>query len=151
LPPYYFQPTPWVMTTPLLDSLGRVTTNSGAVSWYTWPGAYPVAQVVPEGQTKPEADFTPTPHTAALETYAHYKALSRQALEDIPQIQSIIENALRGGILTALETAAATALAAAGSGIPVTTNPDLMTGVRIAIGNVQSRGYANPNAVLLNP
>ena len=151
LPPYYFTPTPWQMTTPLLDALGRVTTSSGSVQWYTWPGAYPVAAVVAEGAAKPEADITPTPHTDALETYAHYKALSRQALEDVPQIQSIVEGALRGGVLTALEQAAAAALAAPGSGIPSITNADLMTGIRVAIGNVQSRGYANPNAVLLNP
>jgi HK97 family phage major capsid protein len=153
LPPYYFAPTPWKQTTPLLDALGRVSTNSNAITWYTWPGAYPVAPVVPEGQTKSEADFTPTPHTAALETYAHYKPLSRQALEDIPQIQSIVEGALRGGILASLEAAAAAALAAATppGGIDTVTDADLMTGIRIGIGNVQQSGYANPNAVLLNP
>lgn len=151
LPPYYFSPTPWRMTTPLLDALGRVTTNSGTVQWYTWPGAFPVAAVVPEGAAKPPADITPTPHTEALVTYAHYKALSRQALEDIPQIQSIVEGALRGGILTALEAAAAAELADVANGIPTNAAPDLMTGIRVAIGNVQSRGYANPNAVLLNP
>ena len=151
LPPYYFSPTPWRMTTPLLDVLGRVTTNSGTVQWYTWPGAYPMAAVVPEGTTKPPADITPTPHTEALVTYAHYKALSRQALEDIPQIQSIVEGALRGGILAALEAAAAAELADAANGIPTTDAADLMTGIRSAIGSVQSRGYANPNAVLLNP
>ena len=37
------------------------------------------------------------------------------------------------------------------NGIPTNAAPDLMTGIRVAIGNVQSRGYANPNAVLLNP
>jgi Phage capsid family len=151
LPPYYFSPTPWKMTTPLLDALGKIATNSGTVQWYSWPGAYPPAAVVPEAAAKPPADFEPTPHTDALETYAHYKALSRQALEDIPQIQSIVENALRGGVLTALEAAAAGALADAGSGIPSITNADLLAGIRIAVGDVQSRGYANPNAVLLNP
>jgi Phage capsid family len=151
LPPYYYQPTPWKMTTPLLDALGHTATSSGTVTWYSWPGAYPTAQVVAEGAAKPPADITPTPHTEALETYAHYKAISRQALEDIPQVQSIVTNALQGGVLTALEAAAAAALADAGSGIPSITNADLLAGIRVAIGDVQSRGYANPNAVLLNP
>ena len=151
LPPYYFSPTPWKMTTPLLDALGKVSTNSGTVQWYAWPGAFPVAPVVPEATPKPPADFEPTPHTDALETYAHYKAISRQALEDIPQIQSIVEGALRGGILTALEAAAAAALGLAANGIPSITNPDLLAGIRVAVGDVQSRGYAQPNAVLLNP
>ena len=151
LPPYYFTPTPWKMTTPLLEALGKISTNSGTVQWYAWPGAYPTAAVVAEGTPKPPADFEPTPHTDALETYAHYKAISRQALEDIPQVQSIVENALRGGILTALEAAAAAALGLPANGIPATTNPDLLAGIRVAVGNVQSRGYAQPNAVLLNP
>jgi hypothetical protein len=151
LPPYYFTPTPWKMTTPLLDALGRVATNSNAVTWYTWPGAFPVAPVVPEGGTKPEADFTPTPHTAALDTYAHYKPLSRQALEDIPQIQSIVEGALRGGILTALEQAAAGALAAPANGVPTLNGADMLSGLRQAIGVVQSAGYSQPNAIMLNP
>ena len=151
LPPYYFTPTPWHMTTPLLDALGKVATSSGVVTWYEWPGTYPLAAVVPEGAVKPEATFEPVPHTDALETYAHYKPISRQALEDIPQVQSIVENALRGGILTALEAAAAAALGLPANGIPSISNPDLLAGIRVAVGDVQSRGYANPNAVLLNP
>jgi Phage capsid family len=151
LPPYYFTPTPWQMTTPLLDVLGRVTTSSNTIEWYTWPGAYPLAAVVPEGAAKPEALFDPTPHTDSLDTYAHYRALSRQALEDIPQIQSIVEGALRGGILAALEAAAATALADAGSGIPTSSGTDFMAAIRVAIAHVQTRGYSKPNAVLLNP
>ena len=149
LPPYYFTPSPWHMTTPLLDVLGKIATSSGVVTWYEWPGTYPLAAVVPEGAAKPGTDIAPTPHTDSLDTYAHWQALSRQALEDIPMVQSVVTNALQGGVLAALEAAAATALAAAG--LPVTTNADLLAGIRIAVGNVQSRGYANPNAVLLNP
>ena len=149
LPPYYFTPTPWHMTTPLLDVLGKISTSSGTVTWYEWPGTYPLAAVVPEGAAKPGTDIVPVPHTDALDTYAHWQALSRQALEDIPMVQSVVTNALQGGVLAALEAAAAAALA--GAGLPVTTNPDLLAGIRIAVGNVQSRGYASPNAVLLNP
>ena len=149
LPPYYFSPKPWQMTTPLLDVLGKIATSSGVVTWYEWPGSYPLAQKVAEAAAKPGTDIAPTPHTDSLETYAHWQALSRQALEDIPQVQSVVENALRGGVLAALEAAAAAALAA--STIPGITNADLLAGIRIAVGDVQSRGYAQPNAVLLNP
>ena len=149
LPPYYFTPTPWKMTTPLLGVLGKIATSSGTVTWYEWPGSYPIAAVVPEGAAKPGTDIAPVPHTDALDTYAHWQALSRQALEDIPMVQSVVTNALQGGVLAALEAAAAAALA--GAGLPVTNNADLLAGIRIAVGNVQGRGYANPNAVLLNP
>lgn len=151
LPPYYFAPTPWTPTTPLLDALGRVTVSSNSIEWYSWPSPYPAAQVVAEGENKPPADYTPVPHTASLQTYAHWKAISRQALEDIPQIQSIVTTALQGGVLRALEAAAAAALAAPGSGIAAITAANLLEGVRQAIGQVQEAGYATPNAVLLNP
>jgi capsid protein len=150
LPPYYFTPTPYVMTTPLLDSVGQVSTNSNSVEWYVWPGAYPPAQVVPEGGLKPEATFAPTPMSGALETYAHWKPISRQALADIPQIQSIVENALRSGILLALESAVASILVNDAT-MGVVNNVDILAGIREAIGTVQANGYASPNAILLNP
>jgi HK97 family phage major capsid protein len=153
LDPYRHQVTPWSMVSPLLDSLGRVSTNSNTIVWYAWSAPYPTAQVVAEGAVKPPADITVTPTTSSLNTYAHYKAISRQALEDIPQVQSIVENQLRGGILLALEAAVAAALAAStgAAGIPTVTNAQLLAGIRIAFAQVQAAGYASPNAVLLNP
>jgi hypothetical protein len=150
LPAYPFAPVPWQVTTPLLDSLGKVTTSSGNVTWYTVPTP-PHAAAVAEGAAKPDADIVPVPHSDALDTYAHYQALSRQALEDVPQIQSTVENSLRYGVLSGIEDAAAAAIGDAASGIPSISNADLMTGVRIAIADVQTRGYPTPNAVLLNP
>jgi hypothetical protein len=138
------------VTTPLLDSLGKVTTSSGSVTWYTLP-APPHAAVVPEGTDKPDANVVPVPHTDTLDTFAHYQALSRQALEDVPMIQSTVENALRAGVLSGIEDAAAAAIGAVGSGIPSITNADLMAGIRIGIADVQTRGFPTPNAVLLNP
>lgn len=153
LEPYRHQVAGWSMISPLLDSLGRVSTNSNAIIWYAWSAPYPTAAVVAEGAAKPAADITVTPTTASLNTYAHWKAISRQALEDIPQVQSIVENQLRGGVLLALEAAVAAALAASTgtTGIPAITNASLLTGLRIAFATVQSAGYASPNVVLLNP
>jgi hypothetical protein len=107
--------------------------------------------VVPEGTAKPDANVVLTPHSDTLDTFAHYQALSRQALEDVPQIQSTVENALRAGVVRGIEAAAAAAIGDAASGIPSISNADLMAGIRIAIADVQTRGYASPNAVLLNP
>ena len=155
VPPYQFSPTPWKMTTPLLDVLGKVSTSANVVEWFTWPNSFPLAPVVPEGGVKPEANFAPTPHTESLETYAHYKPLSRQALSDIPQIRSIVEGALKGGLYAALEQGAAGVLAADTSmaGIPTPADVDggMLAGIRMGIGTVQAAGYAQPNAVLLNP
>lgn len=150
VPPFRFTPVPYRTTTPLLDVLGRQRVTTGAIEWYTFGTAYPMAEVVAEGALKPEADIVPTQHTASLKTYAHWKAITRQALEDIPRIQSIVETQLRGGLFNKLEADVA-ALLAADTDIPDIGADDLLTGIRIAIGNVQDAGYASPNAVILNP
>jgi Phage capsid family len=153
IPPYYFQPTPWKPTSPLLDICGRVTVSSNSIEWYGWPPGYPAAPEVPEGQVKPEIDYVPVPHSDSLKTYAHHKPLSRQALEDIPQIRSIIETALRGGVLRALEAGIVAALAAAvaATEIGTVTNADMLTGLRLGLAHVQMNGYAVANGIVMHP
>lgn len=139
-----------VFSTPLLDSIGRVTVGSNTVDWIEWTPQPPgPAVVVPEEGLKPEATMDAVPHTDALDTYAHWKGITRQALEDIPQIRSIVENRLRSGLYRALEAAAMTAIGAAT--LTNVTDPDLLAGIRQAIGTVQGQGYSSPNAALLNP
>lgn len=150
VPPYQFSPALWQMTTPLLDACGREPVSTGNVEWISWPASFPLAGEVAEGTAKPEADIAPAENAAALKTYAHWKGITRQALEDIPRIQAIIENALRGGILRKLEDSAAGVLTG-NTDIGTTNDADLMTGIRIALGVVQSNGYAKANAILLNP
>lgn len=148
--PAQFVPTLWTMTTPLLDAIGHERVSTGTVEWLKWPGSYPLAGVVAEGDLKPEAVIAPTTDTASLNTYAHWKGITRQALEDLPRIQSIIENALRGGITRKIEADVGTTLTA-DTDITGVTDPDLLSGIRIALANVQDAGYASANTVLLNP
>jgi HK97 family phage major capsid protein len=143
------------ITTPLLDAVAHVTTNSNLVQWLVESGTYPAAPVVPEGGLKPEANFQVTVENGTLETYAHYKGITRQALANIPMIQSIVETQLRGGIFASLEAAILAVLAAAAD--PVIPDIDasgtggMLAGIRTAIGTVQSAGFPNANSVLLNP
>lgn len=133
---------------PLLNVIGREVVSSGNVEYMTWSDPSAAAEVA-EGALKPEATFAPTEANVPLKTYAHWKAITRQALEDMPRIQSIVDGKLRRGLAIALQTAAAAALNAATTFTPVATD-DLYKGIRLAVGEVQSSGYA-PNAVLLNP
>jgi hypothetical protein len=153
LPPYNYTPASYAYPSPLLDVVGKVTTSSQAVQWVTWaPNPQAAAPVVPEGELKPEAVMTPTIVSDTLETYAHHKMISRQALEDVPQIRSTVESRLRQGITVALEDAVTDALIAAP--IPPATVPlggSLLEAIRAGVATVQSAGYGNPNAVLLNP
>jgi HK97 family phage major capsid protein len=142
-------PDMYTTTTPLLDVLGREIVSAGSVEYVTWGTSDPVALEVAEGELKPEADITPTETSLSLVTYAHWKAITRQALEDWPRIQSIVEGKLRGGLADALETAAAGVLTGSTT-IPTVTSDNLAAGIRLGIAQVQSAGY-QPNAVLLNP
>lgn len=147
--PYIWDgPRGYVTTTPLLDVIGREVVTSGSVEYITWGTADPLAAVVPEGELKPEAAITPTTTPLSLDTYAHWKAVTRQALEDYPRISSIVEGKLRGGLASALEKAAADVIAAAAWG--TVTGTDLSASIRLGMADIQEAGYA-ANAVLLNP
>jgi HK97 family phage major capsid protein len=137
-------------TNSLLGLVGRVQTNQSAVLYLTWTPQPPGnAPVVAEGDLKPEAVMDATEATIALSTYAHYKAVTRQALEDIPQVQTIVQNRLLSGVNTALEAAAVAAMVAAS--LPsVDGDGNLGAAVRYGIATVESAGF-KPNAVVLNP
>ena len=134
----------------VLGLIGRVQTNQAAVMYLTWTPPKPGnAPVVAEGDLKPEAVMDVSEATIALQTYAHYKAVTRQALEDIPQIQTIVQNRLLAGVASALEAAAVAALVAATLGTADGAG-QLTRAIRSAIATVESNGYT-PNGVLVNP
>lgn len=138
-----------VTRTPLLDVLGRVQTSQSAVLYLYWGTTDPAAAKVPEGELKPEAAMQPDPRTVALDTYAHYKAITRQALEDIAQIQTIVQNKLLGGVRNALEAAAAAALIADAT-IPTASGDSLLAAIRTGLATIEDDGYT-ANAIVLNP
>jgi HK97 family phage major capsid protein len=152
--PYIYTPRGPAVTSPLIDVCGHVSTNSNAVSWVQWtPNPPAAAGVVAEGTAKPEAAMTATPTSDTLDTIAHWKEITRQALEDIPQIRSIVETRLRQGIARKVEQDVVTALV--GATIPPATGSaaagDTLLGqIRVGLATVQSNGYT-PNAVLLHP
>lgn len=142
-------------TTPLLDAVGHIVTNSQLVQWLLDDGLYPLAAVVAEGAAKPEANFTLDTGTGSLKTYAHWKGVTRQALANLPMIQSIIESKLRGGIYAKLEADITALLAAAALtevAADVTAGGSGMLGaIRVGIATAQTQGFPNANSVLLNP
>lgn len=148
IPAHVFTPATPSFTSPLLNVVGREVVSSGNVEYIVW-GPASEAAVVPEGELKPEATLVPTAANDALETIAHWKAISRQALEDSPRIQSIVEGSLRQGLALKLESLAASVLNAETGFTPVAAE-DLYKGIRVAVGEVQADGF-QPNAVLLNP
>jgi len=155
VPPFYWTPPQYMYQSPLLDVVGKVATSSNAVSYVQFtPNPQAAAPVAAEGALKAEAAMTATPVSVSLLTYAHWKEITRQALEDLPQIRSTVEGRLRQGLVKAIEDGIVAALIAAT--LPATTSStaaggNLLTAIRKGVGVVQAAGFANPNAVLLNP
>ena len=148
IPAHVYTPGTPTFTAPLLNVIGREVVSSGNVEFVTWGEVSP-APVVAEGALKPEATLVPVPGNLPLSTFAHFKPITRQALEDAPRIQSIIESALRQGLARGLSDAAVAVLNAETGFTPV-AGADLSSGIRVAIGEVQAAGF-NPNAALMDP
>jgi HK97 family phage major capsid protein len=133
----------------ILDLIGRVATNQSAVMYLKWEPNPPAdAAEVAEGDLKTEAPMDVTEATIALKTVAHWKAITRQALEDIPQVQTIVQNRLLAGVRSKLEADAVAALVAAG--VPSVEGADLLSAIRVGIATVEDAGYT-ANAVAVNP
>lgn len=144
---FKWAPVERTYTSPLLDSIAHVSVSAGVVDWVE-VGPDPLAAVVPEGQPKPEAAFTMTPQTSALDTLAHWVQITRQALDDASYIRSLIETKLRRGLIKKAEQDVAAAIVAAA--LETAEGGTLLESIRVGIGTVEANGYS-PNAVLLNP
>lgn len=146
LPPFRWDGPPGpFQRTPFLTAIGREQVSTNAVSYVTWSPATGAA-VVAEGALKPEATLTPTETPLNLQTYAYWKAISRQALEDYPRIRSIVEGRLRQGLAQVLEDAAVATLA----GVDAPGAATNLEGIRQAIAELQNEGFT-PNGIALNP
>jgi HK97 family phage major capsid protein len=133
----------------LLSVVSREVVNTNVVEFITWtPATMPAAAKVAEGTLKPAVDVIPNTTSASLDTYAGWKAITRQALEDYPRIRTIVESKLRESLQRAVSDAVATGM---DSAVAATAGgPDLSSAIRAAIGELHGKGY-NPNAVALNP
>lgn len=137
----------------LTDLVNREPVGVGAIEYFYFrPSPPAAAPVVNEGAVKPPMPFDVQEVSAALKTYAHWKAITRQALEDYPRLRAIIETYLREGLLWAIENGIANAIATnpdIGTTAPGTDTTSLLAAVRIAMAQVEANGY-RPNTLLLN-
>ncbi|RKF23370.1 phage major capsid protein [Altericroceibacterium spongiae] len=75
---------------------GRTTSNS--VEYAKQVTRTNNADVVAEGAQKPESDYAWEVDSAPVRTIAHWVPASRQAMDDIPQLESLIDGELRYGL-----------------------------------------------------
>ncbi|HSS09733.1 MAG TPA: phage major capsid protein [Acidimicrobiales bacterium] len=148
--PFRWEPPVPTFRNPLLEVIGRQPVSVGSVEYFYFkPHPPSEAEVVAEGDEKPPAEFEIQEKAAALKTYAHWKAVTRQALEDYARIRTIVEDKLRGGLLRALESAV-TADLLANTDIPDREAANLLEAIRGGVADVETNGYT-ANAVALNP
>jgi HK97 family phage major capsid protein len=120
------------------------------------------AAPVAETAQKPESDYTWEVDTAPVRTIAHWVPVSRQAMDDVPQLESLIDGELRWGLddvedgelllgdgtgqhlegLYTQATAYAAPLAIA--------NPTRIDQMRLAILQVELADYA-PDGIVMHP
>lgn len=84
------------MTVRALLQPGR--TGSNLVYFVRQTGFVNNAAPVAEGAQKPESNITFAPDTAAVKTIAHWIPVSRQAFDDVPGMESLIDGELRYGL-----------------------------------------------------
>jgi HK97 family phage major capsid protein len=90
------------MTIRQLLQVGRTTSNS--IEYARQLARTNAAAVVAEAAQKPESNYTWELDDAPVRTIAHWVPVSRQAMDDIPQLQSEIDGELRYGLDLAEET-----------------------------------------------
>ena len=149
--PYVFAPTqPRPFSTPLLDLIASERVSNGSVQWLYWLAREPEAGgPVAEGAVKPAADMPAEVRDTALETYAHWKTITRQALEDIPRIQSIVSDRLRVGLARRLEREATLAITN-DANVEEVSAETLLGAIRVAAAQLEAAGYP-ATGVALNP
>jgi len=122
------------MTIRQLLSVGDVTSNS--VEFARLVTRDNKAATVAEGALKPESNYVWEPDDAPVRTIAHWVPVSRQAMDDIPQLQSEIDGELRYGLDFVEE-----AQVLKGDG----------TGQNLHGLVPQATAYVNPGVTVINP
>ena len=91
---------------PLLNAIGRIQVSSNAIDMVTYgtPAGATGASVVAEGAAKPEAAISATSSTVNIDTIAYWIQATRQLLQDAPAARGLIDDQMRRGLKTKLES-----------------------------------------------
>jgi hypothetical protein len=144
------------LRTPLLDLVGGIPTQYGGFKIVSLqvkgtggaPGPNPVVPTA-EGVLKPSVEFEEVPVMVNLETLPVWTQVTRQALEDVPQLRERIDGKLTRLVLQAAEKRVATAITSAT--LPTAEGGgSLIAGIRNGVAVVQEAGWS-PSVVLLSP
>jgi HK97 family phage major capsid protein len=139
------------LLTPMLQAVQRVGVATNAVEIISYALAATGAAVVPEGELKPEATFTLTSATKAMETIAVTAFASRQLLRDAPQARQFIDSQMARGVMRKLEDQVVGAVKGATvTSVTGAAGQPLLEVARLGQATIQSRGFV-PDVLLGNP
>jgi len=141
-------------------------TSAGAVEYVEETSFANNAAVVAEGAAKPKSDKVFTVRSQIVRTIAHYFKASKQTLEDLPYLQTQIENngiygvqlvedneLLNGsGVPPHLQGFMTVATAAPAPAVPAVGEPanTLVDALGVAVFDLAAKGYL-PDGAVLNP
>lgn len=143
----------------ILDVIPTGRTSSNAIEYTRESGFTNAAAEAAEGTHKAESGLTFSLVSEPVRTIAHWLKISRQALDDAPAVASYIDQRMRHGLMTKLQTqiingagsAQIAGLAAVGRHTafsPTTANP--LDSIGEAIDLMRGDDF-QPGAILLNP
>lgn len=137
---------------PLLGLVTRVETTASSVEVVT-TGDASGHDVVAEGAKKPEVTWTSgvTPFTLAM--IAGWSKATRQILEDVPNMRTLIDTKLQRSLdkkLNGLAVAALNGAFTAGNTSTGASGAKMLDQIRAGIGALEARDIT-PTAILLNP
>jgi HK97 family phage major capsid protein len=87
----------------ILDLIGRGRTSSNAIEYFQETGFQNNAEPVAELAQKPESDIQFTMKTTGVKTIARWIAASKQIMDDVPMLESYVDDRLRYGLDIVLE------------------------------------------------
>lgn len=149
--PYKYTASAPAMPTPLLDLITTVPVTTSSVDILTYGPEITGADVVPEGQDKPEGTVVTGVVPTPLETIAVWVQYSRQLADDAPALRALLNSGMTRGVLRKLQAEVMDAIVA--GNLPDTTGAagqDAIEVVRLGIAKVEEAGFV-PNALLGTP
>lgn len=157
----------------ILDVVTHIPTTSNLIEYVRVTALTRAAAITPEATAtsstgysnaaKPEAGMTLEIVQTAVKTIPVWMPVTRQILQDVPQLQAMIENFLRMDTELALEDEIVTGAGGSSHFVGLDNTPGLtpqpydsageplLTTTRKARTKVRTIGRANPTAYLLNP